>query len=263
MTEPSHEVALSSEDISKILSCCGAEALLVGGQALAVWAQFFGVAPTGELAEQVTTDVDFIGGRQVARKLSVVLRWHLYLPTIEDATPLAAKVSTTLSDGGVKQVDFLNAIVGLDTAKVQARASELHLATGTRIRLLSPLDVLESRLRNLERLPGKRNAIGIAQTSLAILVAGKFVEALIESEPLRTQLDAVERIAQIALDSQLSWVMFRFGLNLLDVVPLAGISAAEFQSKRWPRILAKAVVLKNKHIERAARATLLAKKRNR
>lgn len=145
MTENAYELALSPAEVTEILRHCGAKALLVGGQALAIWAEYFEVEPSGELSAKVTFDVDFIGSRRVAEALRAALDWHLYLPAPGDATPQTAKVSMTLPDGGVKQIDFLNAIVGLDTAKIQARAAELELSTGTRIRLLAPLDVLESR----------------------------------------------------------------------------------------------------------------------
>ncbi|HEX2494870.1 MAG TPA: hypothetical protein VHK24_13950, partial [Steroidobacter sp.] len=51
----------------------------------------------------------------------------------------------------IKQVDFLSGIVGLDTEAIRNRASQLTLADGTTVQLLHPLDVLESRLRNLDR----------------------------------------------------------------------------------------------------------------
>ncbi|HEY2634495.1 MAG TPA: hypothetical protein VGI51_07220 [Steroidobacteraceae bacterium] len=249
-----YEVALAREEVDEILVRCGVEALLVGGQALAIWAEYFRVEPVRELSEKVTLDVDFIGTRQVAEKLRVALGWNIYFPSIEDATSQTAKVATTLPGGGVKQVDFLNAIVGLDTAKVQSRAAELELRSGIRIRILHPLDVLESRLRNLDILPAKRNSVGIAQAALAIAVAGQFFNLLLESgEPMRIQLDAVKRITQIAFDLRLSRVAFDFGLNPLASVPWLRINSPAFQSKRWPQILARAEELNRKHADREAR----------
>ena len=198
MIRPQYEVSLSDGEVAEILVQCGTEALLVGGQALAIWAEYLQVRPTGVLSAIVTADADFVGSRQLAKKLSAALGWHLYLPTAENATAQTAKVSTTLPDGGVKQIDFLNAVVGLDTVKIQARAAELQLRSGTRVRIMSPLDVLESRLRNLDILPGKRNSIGIAQAELAIAVVGKFFAALIESKvkPVSyTHLDVYKRQA--------------------------------------------------------------------
>ena len=73
MNGQAYELALTDEEIGTVLKFCGQEALLVGGQALAVWAQFFVVEPTGELADKVTLDVDFVGSRVVANALSVAL----------------------------------------------------------------------------------------------------------------------------------------------------------------------------------------------
>ena len=47
MNGQAYELALTEEEIGAVLKFCGQEALLVGGQALAVWAQFFVVEPTG------------------------------------------------------------------------------------------------------------------------------------------------------------------------------------------------------------------------
>lgn len=259
MTEQLHEVALTREEVDEILFQCGTEALLVGGQALAVWAGYFRVRAVGELSEIITLDADFIGNRRVAEKLRAALGWDIYFPTIDDSTPQTAKVSTKLPGGGVKQVDFLSAIVGLSPATVQVRAAELELRSGARVRILHPLDVLESRLRNLDILPQKRNSVGIAQAELAIAVAGKFLDLLIESgERMRTLLDAVKRVSQIALDPRLSRVVFDFGLDPLACVPWQRIDSPAFQTKRWPQILGRAEELKRKHAERRAR--LLARK---
>ncbi len=254
MTERHYEVALTAEEVEAILFHCGTDALLVGGQALAVWASYFQVEPVGALAEKVTLDADFIGTREVAMRLGTALRWHVYLPTFEDGTSQTAKVSITLPDGGVKQVDFLSAISGLDTARVQSRAAELELPSGARVRILAPLDVLESRLRNLDTLPSKRNSMGIAQAELAVAVAAKFFGLLIDSaEPVRTILDAVKRIGQIALDPRLSRVCFDYGLNPLAAVPVSRIVSPRFQAQRWPQIVSEAQKLRQKHLKRAAR----------
>ena len=250
MINEAHEVPLTQAEIETILLECGSTALLVGGQALAIWAEFFQIEPTGVLAKKVTADADFIAPRKVANQLSLVLKWHLYLPTFEDSTSQTAKVATTLPDGGVKQVDFLSSIVGLETAMIQKRAAELELPTGTKVRILSPLDVLESRLRNLDMLPSKQNEAGIAQAELAVAVVGKFFDFLIDSDtPARGLLDAVKRVTQIAFDSRLAQVCFKYGLNPLSSIPAERIKSESFRSKRWPQILARAEELRQKQIK--------------
>ena len=78
-----------------------------------------------------------------AEKLRKSLNWNIWLPTMDDATEQTAKVTTPIPGGGVKQVDFLRAIVGLDTDWIQARAVEATLPSGRVVRILHPLDVLD------------------------------------------------------------------------------------------------------------------------
>jgi hypothetical protein len=94
MNGQAYELALTEEEIGAVLQFCGQEALLVGGQALAVSAELFVVEPTGELADKVTLDVDFVGSRTVANALSVALRWRLYVPSVEDSTPQTSRLSS-------------------------------------------------------------------------------------------------------------------------------------------------------------------------
>jgi hypothetical protein len=251
--ERQHEVALTPDEVDEILRQCGHGVLLVGGQALAFWAVRYGVEPVGELSKKITSDADFIGTASEAKALGAALRWTVWLATMDDAGGQTAKVTKQIPGGGVKQVDYLSGIVGLDTAKIQARAVEALLPSGVTVRILHPLDVLESRLRNLVVLPSKQNAVGIAQAKLAIAVAGKFANAMLDSRvESRTVLSAIERIVTIALDKVLIGVAVDYGLDVLGAVPASRIKSPEFQTARWPRILKKFTELKLKHEQRAA-----------
>src|SRR5919108_2058996 len=171
MNTPLPEVALTEEEIDQILRSCNGRALLVGGQSLAFWAQHYRVKPPlGVLAESVTSDADFIGSAQIALDLWQSLRaldWKYWQPSPADATSQTAKLSKTVEGQGIKQVDFLDSIIGLRTEGIQRRAAVLTLADGTRLRVLHPLDVLESRLQNLAQLAEKRTSQGTAQANLA------------------------------------------------------------------------------------------------
>jgi hypothetical protein len=160
MTEPLPEIALTEEEIDQILRSCDGRALLVGGQALAFWAQHYQVKPLGVLSVNVTSDADFVGTAQVARDLSQSLKplgWRYRQPSVDDATPQTAKLSKRIEGQGIKQIDFLDSIVGLKTEGIQQRAVVLNLTDGIRVRVLHPLDVLESRRKTWHSYP--RNAI--------------------------------------------------------------------------------------------------------
>jgi hypothetical protein len=234
------EAELTAEEIDRILHVCGPHALLVGGQALATWAVYYKIQPVGALSKSVTMDADFIGTRDVARALQRRLGhpWKVREGTLDDAGGQVAKVYATLPGEGVKQVDFLSGVVGLDTKAIRARATQLILTDDVTVHVLHPLDVLESRLRNLAALASKQNPIGVAQARLAVKIARAFVESHMRSagDP-RIVRQAVKRLEKLALDRQLYQVAFTYDIDVLAAVPVDRIAYPSFHEKHWPSIL--------------------------
>lgn len=241
MNTPLPEIALTEDEIDQILRSCNGRALLVGGQSLAFWAQHYRVKPLGVLAENVTSDADFLGKAEIARDLWQALRpldWKYWQPTPDDPTAQTAKLSKTVQGQGIKQVDFLDAIIGLRTEGIEGRAPLLALADGTRLRVLHPLDVLESRLQNLAQLAEKRTLQGAAQAHLALEVVRCYLDELLRKDSPRRLFDAIERVAQMAQQAALGPVLQEYGLDLLSVVPVDRIPSEEFRTRRWPQLLA-------------------------
>jgi hypothetical protein len=171
----------------------------------------------------------------------------------DDATPHTAKLSRTV-DGGVKQIDFLVGIAGLDTAAVQRRAAVITLASGVDLRVLHPLDVLESRLQNLLLIPGKRHAAGIAQAHLAVKVVNAFLARRIEEgASLREILDAIERVGQIATNKRLTGVLLDYEIDILSAVPFEKVDHADFRMKQWPQITQSVEEGRRKYQQQRAR----------
>jgi hypothetical protein len=259
VTDPARalqEAELTSDEIERILRVCGPRALLVGGQALATWAVYYGIQPVGELSRAVTMDADFIGTSNIAQALqrSLGQPWKLRKATFDDAGEQVAKVYATVPEEGVKQVDFLSGIVGLDTKDVRKRASEITLKDGITVQLLHPLDVLESRLRNLDALPSKRNAIGVAQVRLAVSVVRAFIENHMDTggDP-RTVRQAVKRVEKLALDTRLSQVAFSYDIDVLAAIPVRRIAYPRFHEQQWPRVLTRLERKREKFVASQAR----------
>lgn len=225
----------------------------MGGQALAFWALHYDVRPVGALSRSVTSDVDFIGTAADAKRLGAALKWKVWTASLDDATAQTAKLTSIDAEGGVRQIDYLSNIVGLDADRVRARAVQVSLPSGVTIAVLHPLDVLESRLRNLEALPAKRDVVGVAQARLAIEVAGRFIADLLDSRAeTRVVLNAVERVARIALDPALARFSVDLGLDPLTAVPASRIENRKFQAERWPRIVRRVADLRLKVSRRKA-----------
>jgi hypothetical protein len=100
----------------------------------------------------------------------------------------------------VKQVDFLSGVVGLTTKDLVRRAVELEVPGAGVLRVIHPIDVLDSRIQNLHALPEKRNRAGIAQATLAVDVARACIRHEVAAAGERAGLRLLERVADIAGD---------------------------------------------------------------
>ena len=235
--EGDREAALSQSDIVKILRICMPDGLLVGGQALAFWADRLSVARPAELISEITSDADFIGDASLARKLGQQLGWKTWIPALDDATSQTGKVTHRLANGKVKQVDFLSGVVGLTTKDLLRRAVELEVPEIGVLRVLHPIDVLDSRIQNLHSLPGKRNAAGRAQAALATDVVRAYIRVEIETRGERAALKLLERVVEIAGDISAIKVFLLYAIDPLNAVPVESFTMTpSLHSTRWPQL---------------------------
>ena len=218
--------------------------VVVGGQALETWGHFFGVpSPLGN-ANPLTEDTDFLGSRQDAIWLCLRLgkdATEIHFPSADDTGPSTALAYLRRSDGRVLMMDFLRTIVGPSNADVQKWAVPLRVADAVDIRILHPLLCLESRMANLECIPGKRNGNGPIQAQWSVSI----VAAYLEHMPFASTDDADElakacrKVAEMAefKSGRFCWLNYK-----LD--PLAAISpsvvqrcGAGFANQEWPRVV--------------------------
>ncbi len=231
------EAQISREDVEKILSICSPRGLLVGGQALAFWADHLQVERPATLVSGVTADADFIGDSVLAKDLGKRLGWETWIPALDDSTPQTGKVTHRTKSGAVKQVDFLSGVVGLTTKELARRAVELDVPNIGHLRIIHPIDVLDSRIQNLHVLPEKRTAVGIAQAQLALGVARAFIRQEVAAHGERAGLKLLERIADIATDIAAVRVFLLYGIDPLEAVPLEDFRTTSALHKvRWPQI---------------------------
>jgi len=239
-TKHSFEAPLTPEDVRKILGICSPQGLLVGGQALAFWADHLEVKHPPDLVSGVTADADFIGDAALAKTLGRELHWDIWIPALDDATPQTGKVTHRDDDGGIKQVDFLSGVVGLTTKDLLRRAVEMDVPDIGSLRVLHPIDVLDSRIQNLHLLPAKRNDAGIAQAKLAVGVVRAYIGREIVARGERAGLKLLERVAEIAGEAAAVRVYLLFGIDPLEAVPLEEFRTTSALHKvRWPQVQAE------------------------
>jgi hypothetical protein len=234
------EAPLTPEDVQRILSICSPRGLLVGGQALAFWADHLRVERPVNLVSGVTADADFIGDSGLAKDLARRLGWKIWIPSLDDSTPQTGKVTHRTKSGEVKQVDFLSGVVGLTTKDLARRAIEMEMPNIGRLRVIHPIDVLDSRIQNLHLLPEKRTDAGIAQARLAVDVARAFIRQEVATRDERAGLKLLERVADIAGDMASVRVFLLYGIDPLKGIPLEDFRTTSALHKvRWPQIVAE------------------------
>jgi hypothetical protein len=239
-SEGETEAPLTPEDVQKILSICSPRGLLVGGQALAFWADHLQVERPVNLVSGVTADADFIGDSGLAKDLAIRLGWKIWIPALDDSTPQTGKVTHRTKSGKVKQVDFHSGVAGLTTKDLARRAIEVEMPHIGHLRVIHPLDVLDSRIQNLHLLPQKRTVAGIAQARLAVDVARAFIRQEVATRDERAGLKLLERIADIAGDIAAVRVFLLYGIDPLRAVPLEDFRTTSTLHKvRWPQIVAE------------------------
>ena len=137
-------------------------------------------------------------------------------------------------------MDFLSGVAGLTTKDLVRRAVEIEVPAIGRVRVIHPIDVLDSRIQNLHLLPEKRTPMGIAQAKLAVDVARAFIRQQVAVRNERTGLKLLERVAQIAGDIAAVRVFLLYGVDPLEAVPLEDFRTTSALHKvRWPQIVAE------------------------
>ncbi|MBI3370922.1 MAG: hypothetical protein HY017_04065 [Betaproteobacteria bacterium] len=233
---------LKPEDAALLIGQTRSEnTVLIGGQAVAFWIRYFNIQAQ---LPALTDDIDYLGTRAEAKRVSARLKVShtLKIATIDDNAPNSALLSVNLK--GYPEpvlIDYLASIIGVESKAVQESAVVVEFQ-GEPLRVLHPLQLLQTKIWNLYRLDVKRTPEGIEQARLAIEVAAAFIERA--NMPQRYLLDAIEAVGRFAPTLPARFALEQYGLDCLKAVPASvlrnGILPKDFRKKRWPQILARA-----------------------
>ena len=227
------EKPVGHERFRKLLKLSG-DAVLVGGQSLAVWAEHFGIEPRPPLVPFISNDVDFLAGKRVAVEIARQLGGKLFLPKPDDHVQVNTAVVTFGSEEQYERVDFLASVAGIDSKKLRQRAVEVE-AWDVKFRVMHPVDCLESRIQNLELLPEKRNDVGIAQANLAIEIVRALIERVAKSGDQRHGLGLAEHVGYLSRSRAAANAAAKYGISVLDAIPV-DLMPEDFKKKRWPQL---------------------------
>lgn len=232
-------MSLKPEDAALLIAQTRSDSsVLIGGQAVAFWIGYFNIRAR---LDALTRDIDYLGTRAEAKRASRRLRipHTLNVASLADATPHSAVLSVDMA--GYPEpvlIDYLASVIGVESKAIEKSAVVIEFQ-GEPLRVLHPLQLLQTKIWNLYRLAEKRTPEGIEQARLAIEIAAAFIGQVPMTQ--RELLDAIEAIGKFAVTAPARFAASEYGLDCLGGIPQSvfreGVLPKDFHEKRWPQIL--------------------------
>ncbi len=232
----------------------GWDAILVGGQAVNVWACHYEKDQPAwrELRPYTSLDLDYHGGLAEARLAMRILAAQGKLNTSSDPGPNAGVLQVPLADGRELVVDILTGVFGVSAAEVERTAVTLS-GTGAlsslSLRVIHPLLLLEGKVASLRGLPQTRRQ-DAKHLKILILVVHEWLREQL-GDP-RAVFRAVERLATCAASPD-GLHAFVQGIDLMQAVPFDHMRAAAgyvaFFQQRLPQLTDKIARKRQRHLE--------------
>jgi hypothetical protein len=233
-----NESVFTLEQLKQLLSSVSPTTVLVGGQALVFWVDYYGITIASErMAEGISSDADLLGDRKLVRRIADQVHGKASYPPQNAITALVGQITIPINENEFLNVDVIDRVVGIEADRVRKRALQVALGD-VQFLVMHPLDVLQSRIENLAHIQDKQTEEGIDQTLLAVAVARCYIEAIIsEPDGQRLALKAIEYVFNLAKSGAGRKVSREFDIRFLPAIPVELIQNSNFHKQRWPQIV--------------------------
>lgn len=216
-------------------------AILVGGQSLTFWVDFFELPIPQTSTPFLTQDADILGSKLDAQVIAKHLKnGKAKTPQTDDHTPSTGMI-TYDANGRKLLIDVMGTLCGLENDEIKETAITLNIAQYGDVSILHPRLVLISRISNLKVLQSKRDKNGITQAKLAIEMYKSFMiwfstQLSSNSEYQAFLLSKAEELKHISLSDASVYVYQNYGINILDSFPIGLVENQKFLEIQWPNI---------------------------
>ncbi|TYL91324.1 hypothetical protein FXB40_28910 [Bradyrhizobium rifense] len=207
MTDAHPGAHLSEPEVAKLLKLLeGVNAVLVGGQALAIWSRLFlKVRPVIAGFYSISSeDLDVFGNVNAAKAFAEGIDESVvHIPkSFDNNTPNAAVVTGKIGDRLIR-IDFMRSILGVEDRSIREKYVTLRrqLPDGKTINIivLHPLDCLKSRISNINDL-GRRDPHSISSARAAMYVLEAFIDELLAKGQIKEAQDILLELGFVARD---------------------------------------------------------------
>ncbi|MBF4987117.1 hypothetical protein [Methylophilus sp. 14] len=227
--------ALSSALLNDCLSAIsGTDAIVIGGQALAYWADYYNLDWQGVEAS-VTKDLDVFGNSTHLINMSRVLHVSPIIQNPRFISALVGTIEIPLSAELFTNIDVVHTVAGLNRDDIRRHAVNVDIG-GFNCLFMHPLHVLESRLKNIEKIPQKRDPQGYAQAALAVRMVHAYIAQRAASAEESAALKAIEKVVSLGKVAA-GKLVAKQGINLIDAIPFEHIQNVQFHAIRKKQII--------------------------
>lgn len=219
--------------------------MLIGGQAVSVWAHlYFDELPTALKGVPLTSkDIDFCGDNKAVRLAAERLNGKALFPSMDDPTPNVGVVQYVDSAGETRGIDFLGAPHGINSEKeVNDRAQSIELldetgkGTGQFYLVLHPVHSLVSRVSNVATLPGYDTLDALQQLDASIHSCRGFIRQVLKDVGVRAALNLNEEVIAVACSVNGRTVHKKHGRDPFEAVVCDSSLPEKFTMERYPRV---------------------------
>jgi len=240
------EVSFTEAQRTRLLEIVGDKAVLVGGQALAFWMERYDIdldeATSSDSSHArlvpISYDSDFLGSAECVDEVARKMGGRTIIPRKTAITALVGSIEIDCNDDEYLNVDVIHRIVGMKAAHVEERALDIEIGN-IHCRIMHPIDVLVSRVKNYHRLKDKQNENGLMQVACAMKVAKAYIEDYASNPSIENgqkfALKMMEEIVSLAKGSAGRYAKLS-GMNFLEALPAAAITLPKFHKIRWPQM---------------------------
>lgn len=194
--------------------------VIVGGQALALWARQYLIDElTGEEVGFVTSDdLDFLGNSSSVEHCQQALNIDFRRATIEDNTPNIAIGLYEWQKDKKLVVDIMGEIAGVDEKMLLKNLSFIDLE-GVAVAVIDPVTCMQSRLANLFALWQSNCHREAIRTTIAIRATNCFIREVLVYDGYRAAASTIKRVRKLALSDYGRRVFVEYGINIFDAIP--------------------------------------------
>jgi hypothetical protein len=231
--------------------------VLVGGQAVAIWASKLESRIADALVDAVASrDIDLLGNSSDLRQSAELLDARVRVAKWEDRTPLTGVAIFLDSEGHERRLDVMASVYGMNAEDIRQTAIEAELIIDedrqVNVWIMHPERCMESRVHN-SVLANKQTDLAWRQLRASILCARAFSQLLLDERgkaAVRDVLKLNERIFSFAQGERCSRLASDRRIEVFDAVFVDERLPEKFRTTRLPQMQERIRTLREQRRER-------------